>query len=653
MTWLDLAGAAVVAILILAVIGGALGLALRLRGMWLWAAAPALATTAIGGSAVVAPWVGLSWSILPVAIVTVALAAVAWGLGRVLPAGAEPRMSRRRVDAWAIAAFLVAAAIIGVRVVEILGTPSALSQTFDNIFHLNAIRFILDTGNASSLHVGLMTSPSGSLPFYPAGWHGLVSLVAQLSGASIPVAVNATTLVVSAVVWPLGVLLLTRTLFGRNRVVTLSAGILAAALPVFPILLLDYGVLYPFQLGLALLPVVIAATLRALALVGDRREASGLWWGLVTVAMIPGLAIAHPGAFVAWLALTVPAAVVFAVRRWRAATTNGSRWRVGGLFAVYLIIGAGLLLVLRPPSEARGWPLSMTMGDAVVTALTGSAWYHVVPVLAVSAVAAGIVWALVARRTGAILAASMWAIVVILFIAVAALPLPALRDALTGSWYNNLPRIAAMFAVVSVPLGAYGIAATWRWVRSRRAVVTTLRPVPKAVRAVAGVAVAIAAVLVTQVGPLTPVPTAVSWAQPLYILDPSSPLVSSDELALMERLDEHVPEGVLIAGSPWTGAGLAYAISGRAVLMPHALMEIGPELQLINDGLNEASAGDDVCRAIDDLDVGFVLDFGTKEVHPGEKNVLPGLQDLAESQDVRLVDQQGGAKLYEIVACGR
>ncbi|WP_439591837.1 DUF6541 family protein [Microbacterium sp.] len=650
---MDFAGAALVGILILAVIGGILGFALRLRGLWIWAAAPALALTAIGGSAVVAPWVGLSWSILPVLFVTIVLAAIVFALRRIPKWAFRPRVARRRFDAWPVVAVALGGVILGVRVVEILGAPDAISQTFDNIFHLNAIRFILDTGNASSLHLGLMTSPSGSLPFYPAGWHGLVSLVAQISGVPPTVAVNATTFVISAAVWPIGVVLLTRTLFGRNRVLTVSAGILAASLPVFPLLLMDYGVLYPFQLGLALLPVVLAATLRALGLVGDRREAPLLWWGLVLLGMIPGLTLAHPGAFVAWLALSFPAATLFAIRRWRAASTTAARWRCGGLYAAYLVVGAGLLIVLRPPSEARGWPLSMTMGDAILTALTGSVWYGVIPILALLATVAGLVWTIVARRTGAILAASMWAIVVVLFVTVAALPLHLLRDALTGSWYNNLPRIAAMFAVVMVPLGSYGIAATWKWIRSRSGVVRAMRPVPLAVRAIAGVLVAIAAVGATQVGLFTPVPTAVRWAHALYTLTPESSLVSSDEFALLERVDEHVPEGVVIAGSPWTGAGLAYAITGRHVLMPHALMEISPELELINDGLNDARPGDAVCDAVEDLDVGFVLDFGVNEVHAGSLNTLPGLQDLGESNAVRLVDQEGDAKLYEIVACGR
>jgi hypothetical protein len=87
------------------------------------------------------------------------------------------------------------------------------------------------------------------------------------------------------------------------------------------------------------------------------------------------------------------------------------------------------------------------------------------------------------------------------------------------------------------------------------------------------------------------------------------------------------------------------------VLMPHTLMQISDELETINDGLDSAGSGGDVCRAVTDLGVGFVLDFGTQEVHPGT-HPFPGLDDLEDSDAVRLVDSEGDVRLYEIVACG-
>lgn len=47
--------------------------------------------------------------------------------------------------------------------------PDAISQSFDNIFHLNGVRWIGQTGNGSSLSLGAMTTSDGSDAFYPGG----------------------------------------------------------------------------------------------------------------------------------------------------------------------------------------------------------------------------------------------------------------------------------------------------------------------------------------------------------------------------------------------------------------------------------------------------------------------------------------------------
>ncbi|GAA1984853.1 DUF6541 family protein [Microbacterium pumilum] len=652
MAWIAFSWAALATVLLLGVVGVPLARIIGVRGFASVALAPAFAVTVIGIAAVVAPWAGLPWSIVPVILLTIVLGGVLWGVRRATRRFTPPPVARHRFDGWLLFALLVAAVLLTARVAGVFGDPENISQTFDNIFHLNGVRFVLDTGNASSLWLGHMTNPSGGLAFYPAAWHALVSLTVQLSGVSIPAAINAVTVVVSAVIWPLGALLLTRVLFGRSPVLSVTAGLLAASLPVFPILLMDYGVLYPYQLGLALLPAALAATMRALGLAGGRMAPGRVWWAVALLGCLPGLALAHPGALLGWLALTAPMALVVVVTRLRAARTARARWAVLGVFVAYLAIGVVLLKVLRPPAEARGWPLRMGMVDAVVDVLTVSAWYDVSAVLAAVLVVGGLVWAVVARTPRAIVALGMYVVAAILYIAVAALPLMPLRDILTGGWYNNLPRLAAMLPIALVPLGAYGAACSWACIARHQGVRRLDAKLPRWAAAGLGIIVTVGAAAAMQAPSVSPLPVAQQWAASPFVLGPGSALLTADEAAVISRLDEHVPEGVVVAGSPWTGASLAFALADRPVLMPHTLMEIGDEMQLINDGLADATPGGVVCDAVDELGVGFVLDFAGREVHPGE-HVFPGLQDLATSPAVELVDEQGDAKLYELTACER
>ena len=316
-----------------------------------------------------------------------------------------------------------------------------------------------------------MTNPRGGLPFYPAGWHALVALVVQLSGATIPAAINAVTLVVSAVAWPLGILLLTRTLFGRSPVLAVSAGLLAASLPVFPILLMDYGVLYPYQLGLA--PASRRAG-RDSQCARTRREAPrrrACVVGGCGPRCLPGLALAHPGAFGR---VARPDGADGGGLRHPAAARRADRSRsLAARRIVRGVPGGGRRPpdMLRPPLEARRWPLQMRMCDAIWDLLTISAWYQVPAVLAAIAVIAGIVWAIVARTARAWVVLGMYTVVRrAVRRRLRRCRFRDLRDALTGGWYNNLPRLAAILPIVLVPLGAYGVACTWAWIARRRRV---------------------------------------------------------------------------------------------------------------------------------------------------------------------------------------
>jgi hypothetical protein len=647
--WFALVGASLATVILLGAVGVPLTRVIGLRGFWAVAAAPAFAVTIIGGSAVIAPLLGIGWSVLPVVIVTVLIGVVLW-LFRRLTRRYEPVMLVRRFDAWLFAGVLTAVVLLTARVLTIIGDPSNISQTFDNIFHLNGVRFVLETENASSLSLGRMTNPGGDLGFYPAAWHGLVSLIVQLSGVSIPVAVNAVTLMVSAVMWPLGIILLTRTFFGRSPSLSITAGALAASIPVFPILLMDYGVLYPYQLAVALLPVALAATARALGLVGARVAPGRGWWAIAVAGCLPGLALAHPGGFLGWLAFTAPMVVAFAVLHWRRAPRAAIRWAISGAFLAYLAVGAVLVRLLRPPAEARGWPTRMSILEAVGQVLTISAWYLVPSVLAAIAVFAGVIWAIITRSVPSLIALGMYAIAATLFVIVGSLPFPQLRDAFTGGWYNNLPRLAALLPIAMVPLGAYGVACTWTRLTAHRAIRNRTVRWPRGIRAVVAGVIAVIGVMGLQSDGVSPMPTAQRWASGAFVLGPQSALLSSDEAAILERLDHHVPDGVAVAGSPWTGASLAFAYANRPVLMPHTLMEITDDLDLINGGLADTDPGSAVCDAVEEMGVGFVLDFSGREVHAGE-HVYPGLEDLATSDAVRLVDQQGDARLYEIVAC--
>ena len=99
--------------------------------------------------------------------------------------------------------------------VRFIDAPDAFSQTYDAVYHLNAVRWIIDTGNASSVDFDMVVS-NGTV--YPLGWHTLVVLTMRLSGVtSIPLATNAVMCAVAVLVWTSGIMMLTGALTADRR----------------------------------------------------------------------------------------------------------------------------------------------------------------------------------------------------------------------------------------------------------------------------------------------------------------------------------------------------------------------------------------------------------------------------------------------------
>lgn len=643
MVWIDL-GLAVLATAGIVLIPGLLiAILLGARGHVAWALAVPAGTTITVLAALAAPIVGLGWGVIPVLAVTALIALIAVAL-RFMPWFST---SALRVDAHlgraALFAIIGAVAVVVAQLVLVIGSPENISQTFDNIFHLNAIRYALDTGSVSPLTIGSMTSAStGGLPFYPSGWHAVASLVVQLTGVSIPIASNAVMMFFAAFAWPVSIVLLTRMLFGSSTPRILVAAAMSVAIPAFPMLLIDYGVLFPYMMSLSMIGVPIAFVVAA-----GSHASWGERWPFVVGALgsVPAIAIAHPGGFVALLVFVSVVLVVLWIRLLASQTSRRAKV-VSSIFAGgYAVVALVAWYVLRPPLDARSWLPTETVGQAVGEVLTASVWFGPVNIVVAALVLAGLVACLRRRSPADWMAVGLFAAAAGLYIVVSGLPYLVQRDILTGAWYNNAPRLAALLAIAWVPLAAVGGATIWaaltRWTaRIGRA---GLR------RAVLAVGAILVLVLIPQFGTMR---QAVASAHGAFATTDESPLLTSDELALIERLDDEVPEDAVILGSPWTGTALAYAIADRRVVMPHTLMDITEEMSVLLDGLDSAKPGSaEVCAAVDDLGVEYVLDFGTQEVNDG-KHPYKGLDRLRSSQAVEKVDAVGDAVLYKVVLCG-
>lgn len=654
--WLTLLPQILLAVFLLLAPGLFVALSLGYRSFNALALAPALSVGVFVVSSTAAPFAGVAFGILPVGLATALIAAAGFmvsrsGHGRIAAAGPS------RTGTLPFIAFAVAAALLAWRTFQVIGFPGAVSQTYDAVFHLNSVRFALDTGHASSLTIGEMTGGG----FYPAGWNAVAAFVATTTGAEVAVAVNITTLILASVYWPLSCLLMTTWIVGRRSPATMAAGIACASLGAFPVLMMDFGVLYPNLLAISILPGAIALAAKVTgACAGAGR--TGLPSILALLLALSGLVVSHPTTLVAWLVWTVPM-VAFATYRaapglWqkRSADRRPFQLLVAGVMA-YAFVFLVAWFRLRPPEEAAFWGPYGTVPQALGEALLFGPM-DLAPAWLVAPLALLGLWSCFRRPYRIAWAAIPFLTFSAIFVVVAGFPISPVRNFLAGVWYNDSYRVAALLPVAGVLLAALGAdwantrLRAWKVWSSGGRLTARFRPyghiaVPRPAAVIGLGVLTVAAIALGQQGS---VQQAASQASTRYSMGEDSPLVSDDESELMERLPEFVPEDAVILGNPYTGAALSYALGERKSAQMHILSYVSPDLQEIYDELAALSTDPDVCAAVRSENAFFILDFGSKEVHGGS-HTPPGLRHLERNSGVQLVDREGDAKLYRITGC--
>lgn len=597
---------------------------------------PAISATIAAVAASVAPLVGLRWSLLPLGIVTLVVVAVAFVLRRV--ADVDPAPARRGTGLVVVIALTATAAITTVLFARAFGSAQNIAQRFDNIVHLNAIASAVQNGSASPFQIG-STSDIG---FYPNGWHALTTLAAELTGSAVPVAVNGANLAIVSILWPASVMALAGALFTQRRTAYVVSAALSAGFGAFPALFFNWGVLYPNLIGYAMLPAALAAVVSALS---DRGRSAVVRSGLLVALLAGGTFLGHPNAFLGLLFFAAAVVVTtFAVRAW----TGRDRRALLVLIAAVVAFAVALLAtvsVFRTPADHSGWApwqnMAQSFGEGVLASPRGYT-----PTLLVSALLI-IGFVSVARRPRLLPVIAPFAVAVLLFLVSSGLRADhPLRQLLTNPWYNDSNRLAALLPLAAIPVATLGALAVvdlaQRWIRARG--------LPAWATGVAA-AVGVIAIFSVAIGPNVRI--ALTQVHEAYAYTDTSLILSSDERALLDRLDDETPPDALIAGSPRTGTSLALAFADRQVAQKHVFGSPSAELTFLNKHLRDIASDPAVCRYVDDLGVDYVLDFGRQDVIDTTGAVAyDGIQELTPGKHLVLVDSQGpDARLFRIEGC--
>ena len=647
----------------------------------------------VGSAAVVGEKLGLGWPVwLPVAV-SLATAAVlglaAFLLRRRWRVVSEP--DPRPVTLAGVLGLLPAFALGALTIARGFGRPENLSQTYDALFHYNAVALILDTGHASSLTIGSLGNPDVEPVFYPAAWHDLAALVVATTGTSIPAAANLLSAAVAVVLWPLSCLLLARQLFGRSPAALAVTGVLSIGFTAFPWGLLGFGVLWPNALGLALAPAALAVVVSLSGWARDDAIGAGRGW-LMLPAVLVGAALSHPNVLFGLIVLAVfPAGAALLLRAWRlhrAGRTGRGALEVLGVLAVlgltwYWAATTPALAGIRTQYWAPFETPARAVGEVLLNATNGnSALWLLSGIVLVGAYAS--TRAVPLRWLVAAHAATGF-----LYLLTASVNRPDTQK-FTGYWYNDSFRLAAMLPITGVPLAVAGIlllstAAARAAATVRHTSASAPEPAPAAPApdprhtstygasdgaqdrhtstygvlgrgAAAGVPVLVAAVALTVL--------VVGVTKGMYLKERQGRLVDSyaipephglagpNDRAFYVRIKDRIPEHAVVANNPWDGSGMLWALADRRPLFPHFNTVISDQQEYLAEHLGEASTNPRVCRTANELGVQYLL-IGSSLFWPQDprRDDYPGLSDPQSRPGFELVDSDGARKLYRIDAC--
>lgn len=658
--------------------GLVVGSLIGFRNKWLWAWAPAASVTIVAVTAIVAGKIGITWGFLPLLVATLLVLLVCW-MGRWVRSKlrAAPGDFQKSVSAqtlsipenhWQIPVAFIAVFILAtIWFATVIKLPGAFAQSWDNAFHLNLAMMFTQNGNASSLAANIVgTDPTG---YYPAAWHGLVSLIASTCSRSVVVATNALTVVVAFLVWPLSIYTFTSEITSNKLASTLSIP-LSLAFPQFPMGFIGYGTLYPNLLGYAFIPLCAALLINWL-----RKWPHQIIYKLcLAVVAITAASVSHPNSIFV-------IAIFFVVITWRftlrAIQKKLASAQKNKVTQALFVLGWSLLWF----GIYIGWDrfcyqvsfihdmrryisfneVSETYTKAVKQLLLisgGNSFnpdFHYSYLLLIPITI--LVWLgffNVIRKTRYWLLIFIWIPLAFYYLIVTGMQNASLRQYFVGVWYNDAPRVFAPIVFVAVPLSAIGAAWIWslilRFVHKIRSVKTRVMAFPLYLACLALFAIC---------GPL-PLKSTGPWVFSTFeIPEPDADgyqLIDTDELELLFVLPKYVPKNDAILANPWEGGTFSWAIGERRAVFPKISGDVYPNSLAILAKTLDPQKDPQVCKKIEAENSRYLLELQDQYLW-GEsgweiEKQYPALDNI-DPKTSKLVKRVGDAKLLRYQGCSR
>ncbi len=626
---------------------------LGVRGLLAWGAGPAVTSGLAGVGAILIDGLGLRWSVTTfgLAILLAWLVAAATGLwlGTLRAAPSRVAGQRRMAPAergWVALAWAFGGSVLAGGMMVGMRAADQPPQAWDGVFHLNAVWFIRDTGNASSMG-GLAPLYADTIaPYYPTVWHSIVAIAPGFE--RVTEAANASSIVLGSVIWVGGLVALARVVWPRQVLPVALTPLLASTYVTFPDVAVSMLAVWPFALSTACLPGTLALLISALRKdLGARGHTA---YGIAVTAAASGVGLAHGSGVFSLVLLAAPVAGALAIRQAIRSWRRGHRVPVF-LTAVVLLVGGSVAAtaVLTSPPVASIINYQRGGQDSYLPGLWALLIDHpLIYVYDVRAVNVGVT-VLVLLGVGVCLWTrhARWLVVALVVCAgltlLAAGPPENPLRVLSGLWYTQASRINQILLIPAIMLAAGGGA----WLVGR----VSRGPVIPPAAATAALVLAIGSLtfgfrwpMHTQVMASTYSTWPIAWGT----------MLEEDEIAMVDRAATTLPDDAVVLGEPTAGLPFLLARSDVEVVYPQLTPISGsPDRLLLARSFDRWRTEPAVCEAVRALGITHVY-ADTLTFAEGAKweEETPGLRNITlDEESFEFVDSGGQASLWRFTGC--
>lgn len=643
----------------------------RMPALLRFSLAPIIAIVAYEMFAVVFQKVGISASFVSIALPTIIAGVIMWMVSHFLKRVRSTNCAtgENPIYRWHLLALyvLVGVALGLVFFVKPLDGSNVFLQAWDNAFHLNAIKCFVDSGNYSTLavtvHMG--ADPNPGTYYYPAAYHMLCAMIVDLTSSSIATCVNAANFAFACVVFPIGMYCFLERSIGFNRTAVLVGSVIAPSFVSFPWSFLIYGPLFP---NLASMSIMLPAFAVAMDLFDAKTGmVERIKSGILLLISIVALGVTQPNSIFAAIVILLPyvCAEVRLLLRGRVGRFVSEKKGLYYILCVLFALALWSIFYVLPPLHApytMNWAAFASHTQALCNVLfIGYVRPQASLILALLVLAGSV--GVVKRKSCCWMLVSYAALGLMLVVGESTEGF--FKTFLTGLWYTDQYRIAAMVGLAATPLACLGAAWCMEGLKEWHGRISSILALNKPHEAARNIIVAVAVLLLFV--PCFSIPGVLSIETPfgalrndvahLYSASGSNVLDSQEIQFLEESAQAIAGDDGIVINQAFDGSVYAYGLTGMNTYY-RLYGEVWSsdetdESKCIRTNLSELATNDSVRSAVESIGAKYllVLDYGKGDTGEGSlqyyvandwigvnavNDSTPGFEVVLAKDDMRL-----------------